>query len=71
MGAGLKRAARAAKASQTANALPTKLWQEIGNMLDHWEQLPNDLIGQLEEECPSFVRSLNKIASSPQFAPTK
>ena len=71
MGAGLKRAARAAKASQTGNVLPTKVWQEIGNMLDHWEQLPNDLIGQIEEECPELVRSIDKIASSPQFGTMK
>lgn len=51
--------------------LPTKLHQEIGNMLDHWEMLPNDLRGDLEAESPAFVRSLNRIASSPQFATTK
>lgn len=63
-----KKAARRAKEKR---ALPIELHQEIGNMIDHWEQLPNDLIGQLEGECPELVRSLNKIASSPQFAATK
>lgn len=58
MGAGLKRAARAARASQTGNVLPTKLWQEIGNMLDHWEQLPNDLRGDIKDANPGDRKSV-------------
>ncbi len=51
--------------------IPADLHAEIGNMLDHWEQLPNDLRGDLEEESPEFVRSLEKIASTPPFAAEK
>lgn len=46
-------------------------WEEIGNMLDFWEQLSNDARGVLEEERPELVEALDNIASSDEFKTEK
>lgn len=51
--------------------LPVTLWQEIGNMLDFWEQMPNDLRSDIEDANPGFFKAIERICSSPQFAATK
>jgi hypothetical protein len=40
-------------------------WQEctslIGNLLDHWDGLPNDLKSQLQSEAPAFVTAMRQL----------
>jgi hypothetical protein len=42
--------------AQTKRVMPL-----IGNLVDQWEMVPNDILGVLDEQCPAFVAAMNKV----------
>jgi len=60
------------KKSKSAT-FPTRdeLWCMLGNIMDHWDQLPPDIKPDLDDECPGLVEALDRLCADPRFETSK